>query len=221
MEIGSSYYTPYPGTIMYEKPEAYGIKVMDKEVITGAGDEHVFCRTDQLSRFDILELKQDFKNKIRKKMSKLSKKLPRELISKHFQAFHKWNLATDWYEILTSENQSRYSYFKTIFSGFAKNFEYVAEKNFEDAYPFRTAELIASKEGRYIVRTLDGSMRLLDPLENMILELSAGKLSFNKIVTLLAEQNPDVSLDKMRQACIERLEFFDKECLVVWKTNEQ
>lgn len=219
MEIGSSYYTPYPGTLMYEKPEAFGIEVIDKEVVTGAGDEHVFCRTKELSRFDILEIKLDFKRKARQKMQELSRQLPREVIGKHFQAFYKWNLATEWYEILSSENQSRYSYFKTIFSGFAKDFEEIAKKDFSDAYPCRTTELVTSKDGKYVVRTLDGSMQILDPLENMILELSAGKLSFDEIIAILGDHTHS-ALNKIRQACIEKFDNFDKECLVVWKTND-
>ena len=218
MEVGSSFYTPYPGTRMFEKPEAFGIEVVDREVVTGAGDEHAFCKTQELSRFDILAINLDFKRSVSQKMKELCKQLPFEVIKKHFQAFHNWNLSTEWYEVLVGD-QSRYAYFKSILSGGAKDFADIAQQNFFEAYPWRTIDLVTSENGKYVIRTHNGNVRVLDELENMVLELSAGKLSFDDIVTIMSNRTPEISASIIREACIERYDTFDKECLVVWKTN--
>jgi len=218
MEVGSSFYTPYPGTRMYEKPEAFGIEVVDREVVTGAGDEHAFCKTQELSRFDILAINLDFKRSVSQKMKELCKQLPLEVIKKHFQAFYNWNLSTEWYEVLVGD-QSRYAYFKSILSGGAKDFADITQQNFSEAYPWRTIDLVTSENGKYVIRTHNGNVRVLDELENMVLELSAGKLSFDDIVTIISNRTPEISKSTIREACIERYDTFDKECLVVWKTN--
>jgi anaerobic magnesium-protoporphyrin IX monomethyl ester cyclase len=218
MEVGSSFYTPYPGTLMFENPEAFEIEVVDREVVTGAGDEHVFCRTKALSRFDILEANLDFKHSITKKMKELCKQLPFEVIKRHFEAFHSWNLSTEWYEVLVGD-QSRYTYFKSILSCGAKDFTDIAKQNFSEAYPWRTIDLVASENGKYVIRTPNGTIRVLDALENMILELSAGKLSFEDIVKIISDRTSEIEPIEIREACIERYEAFDKECLIVWKTN--
>ncbi len=70
-----------------------------------------------------------------------------------------------------------------------------------------------------VIRTHNGNVRVLDELENMVLELSAGKLSFDDIVTIISNRTPGISASIIREACIERYDTFDKECLVVWKTN--
>ncbi len=220
MEIGSSFYTPYPGTRMYKDPEAFGIEVIDKNVVTGAGDQHVFVRTKELSRFDILDINVDFKSKIERKMIELSKQLPKEVIYKHFQAFDKWALITDWYKIFRNENANVYSYFKSISVGSCKRFEEIARKELSEAYPCRTTELVTSKDERYIVRIFDGSLCILDPLESTILELSAGKLSFDEIITIIGDRVPEISLNKIREACIVRYEKFERECLVVWRIGD-
>jgi radical SAM superfamily enzyme YgiQ (UPF0313 family) len=219
IEVGSSFYTPYPGTPMFEDPGAYGIEIVDREVVTSTGDRHVFCRTKELSRFDILAIKVDFERNIRKKMKEICKQLPLEVIKKHFQAFNNWNLATGWYEIL-AEDQLLYTYFKSTVSGGASTFIDVSMQNFSDAYPCRTIDLGASNEGKYLIRIRNGSVRILDALENMILELSAGKLSFDEILEIISSRTPGISLSKIREAIIDRYDTFNKECLVVWRTNE-
>jgi anaerobic magnesium-protoporphyrin IX monomethyl ester cyclase len=218
MEVGSSHYTPYPGTRMFENPEDFGIEVIDKEVVTGTGDEHAFCRTKELSRFDLLELKFEFNRAVVEKMKDLSNQLPVEIVKKHFQAFHQWKLSTEWYEMLAAQNQSRYAYFKSILACGAKDFEEIYKQNFSKAYPWRTIDLVASDHGKFVIRTHEGTVRVLDALENMLLELSAGKLSFDDILKIISEKIPEISVSKLRKACIERYERFDRELIVVWKT---
>ena len=216
--VGSSFYTPYPGTAMYENPEEFGIKVIDSEVVTGMGDDFVFCRTKELSRLDILSLGHDFKKSIREKMEDLSKQLPFEVIEKHFQAYYDWGLSTEWYETL-SANISVYSYFRSIYHAGVKSFAQAAERNFINMYPLRNVELVASRENRYLIRLPNGSVREMDELESTILEFSSGKLKFDDIVDIISAQVPDFGMT-IRQAIIERYASFDKQFLVVWKTDE-
>lgn len=218
VSVGCSFFTPYPGTPMYEHPEAFGIKIMDKEGVTGMGDKHVFCRTEQLSRFDILEMGNEFKNSVQQTMKELSNQLPFEIIERNFRDYFEYGLSTEWYEVL-SENIALYGYFKSIFRAGAKRFAEVATQDFLNAYPIRNIKLVASKNEKYLIRLPMGPVRELNEIECIILELSAGKLSFDEIVEIINSLIPELSRTVIRKTIIERYADFDKEFLVTWKTN--
>ena len=216
--VGHSFYTPYPGTEMYCHPDVFGIEVMDRDVVTGMGDHHVFCRTKELSRFEILALGQDFKQSVQSKMRFLCKQLPASLIEQHFRAFYEWELSTEWHEALASDG-AIYGYFKSVYNAGAKTFTQAAEEDFLHAYPLRNVELVATKGDNFLVRLHDGSICEMDDLETTILELSAGKLCFEEIVEVLCERLPSLDITAVRNAVIERYRDFDKNFLIVWKTD--
>lgn len=218
LSVGSSYYTPYPGTPMNDNPEQYGIMILDKEVVSGVGDKHVFCRTAELSKFDILSLGHDFSTRVSQKLNELSKQLPLDLIEKHFQACYKYNLSTEWYETL-SVNVALDGYFKSIYRGNALSFEKAKKHDPQNIYPMRTIELVASRDKNYLNRSHDGTIREFDPLENMLLELSAGKLSLQEIVDIIQDDTSELATAAVRNSIYERYSNFDKEFLIVWKAT--
>ncbi|MGA9821245.1 MAG: radical SAM protein [Desulfobaccales bacterium] len=220
MGVGSSFYTPYPGTPMAEEPEAFGIEVTDPEVVTGLGDHHVSCRTSELSRFEIIALKAEFESKLKATMQELSRQLPPEEINRHFQAYYDWGLATEWYDAL-ARNEMWTFYFKSVFSSGAKTFGEVVElSQFQESYPMRIVDLVSSKEHNYLMRTPRGEVRELDALESMIMELSAGKLRFLDIMDIIGSHFPDLSQDALKHSVINCYHSFEQDCLVVWRLND-
>lgn len=218
VSVGSSFYTPYPGTPMYENPRAFGIEIVDEEGVTGMGDKHAFCRTKQLSRFDILALGNEFRESVEQTMGDLCKQLLFDVMERNFRAYFEYDISSEWYEVL-SENMVLYSYFKSIFRAGAKRFAEVAAHDFSNAYPIRNVDLVASKQGKYLIRLPRDVVRELDALESVILELSAGKLSFDDIVKIANSRVPGLAPATLREAIIERYADFDSEFLIVWKTN--
>ena len=216
--IGSTLFTPYPATAMSANPAAFGIEIIDPEVVTGVGDHHAFCRTAALSRFEILALKDEFDGLVRDTTRKLSKELPPEVILHHFRGFYEWGVHSEWYERL-SENQALSVYFKSVLSSGAKTFAQVAAEQFSGAYPCRTMDLVSSKGDSFLVRTPSGTIRELDALEGMLLELSASKLSFQDIVEIAAAKLPETHHPNLNKAIVDRYADFDKNYLVVWRTN--
>jgi hypothetical protein len=218
VSVGHSFYTPYPGTQMYDHPSDFGIEVIDREVVTGMGDQHVFCRTSELSRFDILALGQDFKKNVQQKMQTLSKQFPAELNERHFRAYYDWDLSTEWYELMAN-NLAMYGYFRSICRAGAKRFSEAAERCFLNVYPLRTVELVATNGDKFLVRMRDGSVAEMDELASTILELSAGKLTFDEIGDIVARRVPELDAKQLREAITQRYADFDRDFLIVWKTG--
>ncbi|MCL6590192.1 MAG: B12-binding domain-containing radical SAM protein [Firmicutes bacterium] len=216
--VGSSLYTPYPGTPMSENPGRFGIQIVDNEVVTGMGDKHAFCRTKSLSRFEILALRYNFEKAAAQKMKELSVRLAPEIIKKHFEAFYQWNLATEWYEIL-SENTIIHNYFRSLLKSSAKDFNAAAINNFTGMYPLRCVDLVSSKDDKFLIRAYDGTIWELDALENMILELSAGKLSFDDILEIISAYTPNQNKDDLRDIMVQKYHQFDEDYLIIWKSN--
>jgi anaerobic magnesium-protoporphyrin IX monomethyl ester cyclase len=218
MGVGKSFFTPYPGTPMNDNPTAFGLQLLDKEAVSGQGDDHVFCRTEQLSRMEILAIGHDFEEKVKQTVSTLCKDLPFDVIRRHFQANHDYGLTTEWYEELC-RNRAMFNYFESITKAGAKTFAEASLQDFEDMYPIRCIELVASKGMNYVTRTFRGSVRELDAIESIIIDLSAGKLSFADIVEVINLYLPDLNPDKVREALVKRYSQFDKEFQIIWKTN--
>jgi radical SAM superfamily enzyme YgiQ (UPF0313 family) len=216
--VGKSFYTPYPGTPMHEDPKAFGLQVLDQEGVTGMGDRHVFCRTSELSRFDILEMGYTFEKSVAETMIALGRELPFDVIERHFRALYDWNISTEWYDLL-SEDPLTHSYFRSLVRMGAKTFAQAREQDFREMYPMRHVKLVASKEDNYLIRTRLGGRRELDALESRLIELSTGKLTLDDIVKIVADQTAGLDAAVIRQALVERFAMFDRELLVIWRTN--
>lgn len=216
--VGKSFYTPYPGTPMYDDPAAYGLIVVDQEGVTGMGDKHVFCRTEELSRFDILEMGYDFEQSIHQTMTSLSKQLPYDVIERQFRAYYAWNITTEWHDRL-SEDPLIYSYLRSVLRAGAKTLTEAREANFVDMYPMRHVGLVATIGDHYVIHLPLGDRRELDALESRIIELSTGKLTLDDIVGIVQDRTPDIDPVTIRRAIVERFARFDREFLVVWRTN--
>ena len=218
--VGNSLFTPYPGTPMSESPESFGIRVVDPETVTGIGDNHVFCRTEALTRLEILELSFDFRQAVQSAMASLCDDLPFECMKRHFEASCKWNLATEWYDQIC-QDRAVYGYLESIYRCGGRVFDEVKRMGLSKGYPVRNVDLVASREGRYLVSHAAGTARELDELESALAELSAGKLNAEEIIGLLSDRYPQQDGEALRRAIVTRFEALDRECIVVWRTNDR
>lgn len=72
VEVSSSVFTPTPGSPMYDHPEKYGLKIIDKRALRGSSCSFVFAETEELNQYKIWQLRNLFKNEIDKEYSSLT-----------------------------------------------------------------------------------------------------------------------------------------------------
>jgi anaerobic magnesium-protoporphyrin IX monomethyl ester cyclase len=216
--VGKSFYTPYPGTPIYEDPGSYGLQVLDWDAVTGQIDKHVFCRTEQLSRQQILALGQDFDEQKDETMRELALRLPSELIERHFRAEHRWALSTEWHEFLARDPAMR-NYFHAVVRVGALGLQQAEARAFAGCYPMRTVEPVSPTGQNYAIQGLLGREQHLEPLESLVFELSAGKLSFEEILSRIADRLSVRDATDLRDEIVACYRRFDRDYLVVWPTT--
>ena len=160
----------------------------------------------------------EFEQSVRETMTALSKELPYEVVERHFRAYYEWNITTEWHDRL-AEDPIIYSYMRSVVRTGTKTFGAAREAGFVDMYPMRHVGLVTTTGDHYVIHLPLGDRRELDTLESRIIELSTGKLTLDDIVEIVHASTPDVEAAALREAIIERFARFDREYLVVWRTN--
>lgn len=214
--VGHSYFTPYPGTAMHADPAAYGLHPVDGEAVTGLGDQHVFCRTDALARMDILQLGPDFERHVARTMDALWPTLPDATVARMIEAHERWEVRTEWYDRLP-RHPELYVYHHARVTGRCRRLSEVEVHGLDAAIPLRTVELQDSAEGRYLVRSPRHELLHVDPIDGMLLELSAGKLTFSEIVSTLADRLEGAPTEELAHAARSRLAALEEERLILWR----
>jgi radical SAM superfamily enzyme YgiQ (UPF0313 family) len=216
--VGRSFFTPYPATPMYEHPEEYGLEILDRDVVTGRGDGHVFCRTAELGRLDIMELGQDFDRHVATRMSELWPSVPDGVADRLIEAGERWGLESEWYAALR-QLPELWSYHHARWLGGSQRLAEVlaAPHDLAERVPERTSDLCASADGRWLVRAPRQHLVHLDALDGMILELSAGKLAFGEIEGVLAGSLGLDPAGSLRATLLARYRALDADGLVLWR----
>lgn len=215
--FGSSIFTPYPGTPMTESPEEYNIEIVDLDGVMSIGDQHASCRTKELSRCDILGLRVEFDKQIRDHMRGMLRHIPVARVLEHYTAFAKYQVQTEWYDV-SATNRAAATYFSSIANDLAHPWATAALQASSAVFPTRTVDLVASGGERFLVRLWHGAVAELDPLAGTLLELSAGKLSLEEIIALIAQQYPSLPTEVLTQAVATRYADLDASGLIVWVT---
>lgn len=216
VSVGYSYFTPYPSTPMYDAPQDYGLVMVDPEVVTGFGDSHVFCRTQTLNRYEILSFGPDFDDHVRSTMQRIAGELPRDTVARIIGAAAQWKVETEWYDVL-SRDRALFGYYHSLSMGTSQDFASASAHGIDGCVPVRVVELASSSEARFVVRGSRNRYLHFDPLDSMIVELAAGKLSFREIVEVIAQRISGESLVVIRSELLRRFSALDGENLVVWR----
>jgi hypothetical protein len=185
-------------------------------VVTGFGDSHVFCRTEALSRFDILALGPDFDAHVRQTMERLSESLPDTTVDGIFEAAAKWKMQNEWYDVL-SRDPLLFGYYESLHVGESLRFDEARRSGIDTQVPMRMVELRSSRGNQYVIRAPRNRILQLDALDSMAIELSTGKLSCAEIIDTIADRLGGTSHRSVRQTLLERFAHFDQERVVLWK----
>ena len=116
VEISSSVFTPTPGSPMYNNPEDYGLKIIDKRIIRGASCSFVFAETEELNQYKIWQLRNKFNNEIDKEYSTLIESISYEQLKEIFSLSIDYQIDTPWSTLLKSKANYR-NYFEPIVRG--------------------------------------------------------------------------------------------------------
>lgn len=215
VEVGSSLFTPYIGTPMYNKPNEYGLSIIDRDLLRGPEGYICFAESECLNQYKVLQLKDIFDSEINKKAIELLPKISHERLLGLYRTYNDYN--TNFYWVENANKFEKYkNYYESLVSNKYVDFNTILKKNINLTIPFRTYHPISDGEN-YYYQNNSGEYVKLEGIKECVFMLSAGKLLFKEIVEILKLKYVD--LVDVTQQIIDVYELFDAEKLIVWKNS--
>lgn len=216
VEVSSSVFTPTPGSPMYNNPDEYGLKIIDKRCIRGASCSFVFAETEQLNQYKIWQLRNKFNNEIEKEYSLLLENISYEQLRSIFHLSTKFSIDTPWSNLLKSKAHYR-NYFEPLVRGGFYSFSEISIDDIFSAIPLRTTHLSSDGVAFYRIKR-SGEYVKNNNLENALITLSAGKLTFQDILSMI-KSNPAFTTEGVNilDECLSVYKGFEREFSVIWK----
>ena len=216
VEVSSSVFTPTPGSPMYNNPDEYGLKIIDKRCIRGASCSFVFAETEQLNQYKIWQLRNKFNNEIEKEYSLLLENISYEQLRSIFHLSTKFSIDTPWSNLLKSKAHYR-NYFEPLVRGGFYSFSEISIDDIFSAIPLRTTHLSSDGVAFYRIKR-SGEYVKNNNLENALITLSAGKLTFQDILNMI-KSNPAFTTEGVNilDECLSVYKGFEREFSVIWK----
>lgn len=216
VEVSSSVFTPTPGSPMYNNPDEYGLKIIDKRCIRGASCSFVFAETEQLNQYKIWQLRNKFNNEIEKEYSLLLENISYEQLRSIFHLSTKFSIDTPWSNLLKSKAHYR-NYFEPLVRGGFYSFSEISIDDIFSAIPLRTTHLSSDGVAFYRIKR-SGEYVKNNNLENALITLSAGKLTFQDIFNMI-KSNPAFTTEGVNilDECLSVYKGFEREFSVIWK----
>ena len=216
VEVSSSVFTPTPGSPMYNNPDEYGLKIIDKRCIRGASCSFVFAETEQLNQYKIWQLRNKFNNEIEKEYSLLLENISYEQLRSIFYLSTKFSIDTPWSNLLKSKAHYR-NYFEPLVRGGFYSFSEISIDDISSAIPLRTTHLSSDGVAFYRIKR-SGEYVKNNNLENALITLSAGKLTFQDIFNMI-KSNPAFTTEGVNilDECLSIYKDFEREFSVIWK----
>lgn len=216
VEISSSVFTPTPGSPMYDHPEKYGLKIIDKRNVRGNSCSFVFAETEQLNQYKIWQLRNKFNNEIDKEYSSLMELVSHEQIKEILYLSANYAIETSWSTVLKSKTNYK-NYFEPLVKGGFYSFSEMSIDDIFSAIPLRTVQLSSDGVAFYRIKR-SGEYVKNSNLENALITLSAGKLIFQDIFNMIKNNPAFISeRDNLLDECLSIYKEFERELLVIWK----
>lgn len=214
-EVGCSLFSPYVGTPMYNSPSAYGIRIVDRNLVTGPDGYMAFVETDNLNKYKIFQLRSIFEQEIKKTQIKLIKHLSYNSVFNQYKQYRDVGLMTTWLEILNT-NETIKNYFESILDYHFISIRNLSLEEIRGSVPFRTSEPISDGEAFYKT-TYRGDYVKLSGLEEYVFLLSSGKISFEEIVMILSRNHKFEGISDLEKQIFNIYVKLDTEYLIVWR----
>ncbi|MDD5790995.1 MAG: radical SAM protein [Erysipelotrichaceae bacterium] len=214
-EVGCSLFSPYVGTPMYDNPSLFGIKIIDRDLISGPDGYMAFVETEALSQFQILQLKDYFDAEILNTQYGIIRTLSKEQLLHHFELFDKYTMKTSIYNQL-QKIESFKNYFEAVLKYGFSSIRNLSKEELLLAVPYRTVQPVSDGQ-KYLRLVGKADYKESTYLQNYIFLLSSGKLCFQEILDLLRRNEAFTYNDSLIDDVINVYNMFDEEHLVVWK----
>ena len=213
-EVGCSLFSPYVGTPIYLDPEKYGIKIIDKELLAGQDARIPFVETTNLNRYQIAKMRSVFEYEIDAKYMEVIARSSYHELYRHYE-LSRLGMFTLWYETCEKIPCVR-NYFNAIFNYGFSSIKFLSLDILQNSVPYRTNQIVSDGEKYYRERFI-GDYQENSQLENMVLTLSSGKVSFSEIVTIIGNSYKDEQCIDLEKEILGIYNKFDSEFLVIWK----
>lgn len=216
LEVSSSVFTPTPGAPMYSHPENFGLKIIDKRVVRGASCSFVFAETEELNQYKIWQLRNMFNNEIDKEYASLLVDISHEQLKRIFCLSTKFSIDTPWSNLLKTKAHYR-NYFEPLARGGFCSFSEISVDDIFSAVPLRTTHLSSDGVAFYRIKR-SGEYVKNTNLENALITLSAGKLTFQDIFNII-KANPAFIAEggNLFDECLSIYKEFERELSVIWR----
>lgn len=186
-ECGTSFFAPYSGTEIFRNPEKFGIKILDKEIITAFSLTHCCNETEHLTKDEIIYWKNYCDGKIFSLIKQHLITLPNDLIRSHI-ALSKKSVLTKWAEVI-QRNPYSYWYFSNMESENYKSFKEIDSKELPNWCPTRFPMQVKTEKGKIVLKGTLSPLKF-NQFGTMLYELSSGKLTFGEVMKKIGTSYP-------------------------------
>ncbi|MBT3181416.1 MAG: radical SAM protein [Deltaproteobacteria bacterium] len=196
LQIGFPYLSPFPGTDIYDDPDAYGLKMLDPKLYRTAIFDNCVTETEALSREEIIWHRCNLMDEVRNAMFETIKSQNDEFIKNCHEAkriageFH-MSLVAEYYDDWTSYQMSLWSLLFDSIENIPQ-LKKTGGNDIKTLIPTRTASVVINEDGRVDFPYIKES---ISPLESQIYDFSAGKLTSYEIAKEI-----DVDYKKVEEA---------------------
>jgi anaerobic magnesium-protoporphyrin IX monomethyl ester cyclase len=213
-DFNTTILTPYPGTAVYETPEKFGLKLLDRDCVTGMGDNYAFAETAALSKWEIMDCRHLFMEAVEAKAASLIGKVSEGRRLRHFRAWYLYGIQTIWFQVFSTQKRL-YNYYGLQVSGGKKTVSSVPPEDLGRFKPIRTIGIGSSVDGRLVLPFMQPSLKL-SKTGGRILELCCGKLTVDQIVAhLCGEMGNGAPVDRVGEYVRATLAMLDEYKLIV------
>ncbi len=179
LDVTSTFYSHFPGTMMSADPERFGLKLIDPDGLTSFGDVAI-TDTTGLTRHEITALRREFIVESARVMKRCVAKglVDEERMLKNMYLSRHYGLSCLWLSFGLSRENRRYYEKKCDFGT-----EFDRAPDPKELIPERTVFFHNAES--YVKAPPSVNGVILSPLEDELLHWSAGKLSLGQIQDLL------------------------------------
>ena len=213
-EVGCSLFSPYVGTPIYLDPDKFGIKIIDRELLAGQDANIPFVETTELNRYQIAKMRSTFDYDIETKYFDTITKSSYDELYRHYD-LSRMGLSTLWHATCEKIPCLK-NYFGAIINYGFSSIRFLSWEILQNSIPYRTNQMVSDGEKYYRERFI-GDYQENSQLENMVLTLSSGKVSFSEIVTIIGNSYHNESSINIEQEIYNIFVRLDNEFLVIWK----
>jgi len=188
IDLSTTYLTPYPGTAISQRPDEYGMRIIDPECLTGEDDSYCFVETEGLSKWEIIDAHERFDVVRKGSMLRalMHDEVPDNVISEHFLLFDRYDIMTLWMRMYLPIDHI-FNYFGSLLGEDYSRQGDIPPEDLPNWYPVRTCPIGASHQGNLVVKPLDGVLEF-DALGTAIYEHCCGRSSLARVSQIIKDR---------------------------------